>query len=68
MIKESRVRRRPRTGLGANKRVNQGVVYLDGQWISRNVIVMGLSDFRGMVNEISRYKRQFNNAVKMLKG
>lgn len=50
MIKTSYVRRRPRSSAGKLP----GVVYFDGPWLRKKVIIMPLADYRRMKNQIRK--------------
>lgn len=65
-IKHSRVRRRPRTGLGNNYRVNKGVIYLTEEWLDVSVVVIKKRQYRDLLLELERRRRVINQAKKTL--
>lgn len=64
--KHSRVRRRPRTGLGNAHRTNKGVVYFGAEWLDVTVVILKRRQYRDMVVELERRQRVINKIGKML--
>ena len=64
--KQSRVRRRPRTGLGNARRANKGVIYLGDEWLDMTVVVLKKRQYRDLLLELERRQRVINKICRLL--